>query len=108
MSEQVTLTLPQALAEILRYVRYADTVLGPDYETRNICVLLALGAARNAGYEAGVRIDPKEPEWPVAFIELPQGQVSWHLPQHVRAWDGHTTAEKDERVNAFIIEQRGE
>lgn len=28
-------------------------------------------------------------------------QISWHLPQHPRAWDGHDTAEKYRRVRAF-------
>lgn len=106
MSERV-LTLPQALADVLGFVQYAEACLqGPDYQSRNICVLLALATARNAGYEAGIRIDPKEPDWPVVFIELPQGQVSWHLPQHTHEWDGHTTDEKNQRVAAFIAAHR--
>lgn len=73
-----------------------------NYDLRNDLVLAALAHARAAGLAAGVRIDPAEPAWPVVFIELPTGQVSWHLPQHGQTWDGHTTAEKYERVHALI------
>lgn len=60
--------------------------------------------------------DPSEPTWPVLFIDLPTGQVSWHIAPddmdlfgHVnqwdagsisaRIWDGHTTDEKYERLD---------
>ena len=73
-----------------------------DYAMRERLVLAALAAARASGLEAGVRLDPAEPEWPVVFIELPTGQVSWHLPQHATPWDGHTTAEKYARIGAYL------
>ena len=73
-----------------------------DYTTRNALVLHAFTAALAAGYEAGWRCDPQEPEWPVVYLELPTGQVSWHLPQHPRAWDGHTTEQKYERCRAYV------
>jgi hypothetical protein len=61
--------------------------------------------------------DPSAPDWPVLFVELPTGQVSWHISpddvglfRHVRrtmagmpdapVWDGHTTDEKYARVDA--------
>lgn len=61
--------------------------------------------------------DPDAPNWPVLFVKLPTGQVSWHInPEdrdlfsHVRrtmanmpdapAWDGHDTAEKYRRLAA--------
>ena len=72
-----------------------------DYAVRNVLVLHAVAAAAFLGYPAGYRVDPDDPAWPVAYIELPTGQVSWHLPQHPTAWDGHTTAEKYARVRAF-------
>ena len=80
--------------------------LDQQYELRNALVLHAVATAAFLGYPAGFRVDPEEPEWPLAFIELPlpagqPGQVSWHLPRHPRAWDGHTTAQKYERVRAF-------
>jgi len=51
-----------------------------------------------------------DPEWKtIVFIEGPTGQLSWHLhdsdvplfdglPRGPNLWDGHTTAEKYERV----------
>ncbi|MFD0883862.1 hypothetical protein ACFQ08_04730 [Streptosporangium algeriense] len=60
--------------------------------------------------------DPDEPNWPVIYVTTPQGQLSWHLSTadldlfpHVPvldadqspAWDGHTTAEKYERLAAL-------
>lgn len=61
--------------------------------------------------------DREAPDWPVLYIQLPTGQVSWHISPidqdlfgHVRrtiahtlnapVWDGHTTDEKYERVDA--------
>lgn len=59
--------------------------------------------------------DPNwEKEWTnVVFIDTPQGQLSWHvhdrdlplfegLPKYLTAWDGHTTAEKYERLARVI------
>jgi hypothetical protein len=76
--------------------------LTKSYDLRNRTVLRALGEASTYGYEVGIRLDPSEPEWPVAFIELPTGQVSWHLKQHERTWDGHDTEEKYRRVQDFL------
>lgn len=56
--------------------------------------------------------DPDEPDWAVVIIELPTGQVSWHISpddmdlfKHVRrtevnTWDGHDTEEKHRRLDA--------
>jgi len=57
------------------------------------------------------RADPDAPDWPVIFIDLPTGQVSWHIGpddldlfQHVTVgtgtWDGHNTEEKYARLDA--------
>jgi hypothetical protein len=90
------------LALLLRAIERYDT----DYDVRYGFVIEALAVAQRLGYPAGVRFDPQEPAWPVAVIELPRrggapGQVSWHLPQHQVAYDGHTTAEKYDRCRAF-------
>jgi hypothetical protein len=90
------------LVVALRTLHRIDQSEHPDYDKRYNVVLDALLAARRCGYEAGIRIDPKEPEWPVVFIELPTGQVSWHLPQHAKAWDEHTTDEKYTRIWALL------
>lgn len=71
------------------------------YEARNAKVIDALSLAQHLGYQVGVRHDPAEPGWPVVYIELPTGQVSWHLPAHERGWDGHTSDEKYERIRAY-------
>lgn len=50
--------------------------------------------------------------WPVVYITLPTGQVSWHISpsdldlfKHVaygdEKWDGHTTEEKYRRLDAL-------
>lgn len=89
----------ERLIDELVSIRLLDHV--HSYEERNRVIIKAVGLALLSGFAAGFRIDPKEPEWPAAFIELPTGQVSWHIPQHVKAWDGHTTEEKYERIRRF-------
>lgn len=86
-----------ALADELRAIEAHDT----DYSLRYGLVLHALYLAWECGYPAGLRIDPNEQEWPCAYIELPTGQVSWHMPQHTEAWDGHSTATKYARIREF-------
>ncbi len=76
-----------------------------NYPLRQQLIFHALSTAIRAGFQAGIRIDPSEPQWLVAFIELPQGQVSWHLQQHLTPWDGHDTAEKYARCRRFILTQ---
>lgn len=90
-------TSPAELAAVLADIERHDT----DYERRYPLVFRALHLALALGYAAGIRIDAAEPEWPVAYIELPTGQVSWHMPQHPAEWDGHTTEEKYRRTTAF-------
>lgn len=86
------------LANLLRYIEEDDT----NYEDRYGYVLAALHVANLCGYPAGFRIDPEQPEWPVAYIELPlAGQVSWHMPQHPTPYDGHTTSEKYVRCQVY-------
>jgi hypothetical protein len=64
--------------------------------------------------------DPAEPDWPILFVETPEGQMCWHtapadvgLFDHVTqydatksarypAWDGHTTEEKYERLARHV------
>lgn len=54
--------------------------------------------------------DPAAPGWPVVYVHTPRGQLSWHIApsdfhlfSHVPrddtvVWDGHSTAEKYERL----------
>jgi len=78
------------------------------YEERNRVV--ALLASIFPSRRCKTHIDGWDPTWfNCVFIDLPTGQASWHyhdreahLFAHVReadaTWDGHTTAEKYERV----------
>jgi hypothetical protein len=85
------------LADLLLHIEAFDA----HYERRELLVWEALALARRLGLPAGVRIDPAEPEWPVVFIELPTGQVSWHQPEHPERWDGHDTDAKYARCWQF-------
>lgn len=81
------------------------------YYDRNQAVMMAAKLAAKLGYTVGVRPDEDEPGWTLVYIELPTGQVSWHLPDaeltglwrsYESAWDGHTVEEKRERIAAFL------
>lgn len=95
------------LARKLIEVKYQDGLASETgnevhYSNRTLFVYEAMALARRCGLSAGIRIDPAEPEWPVAFIELPTGQISYHLEQHGSAWDNHTTYEKNLRILEWI------
>lgn len=85
------------LADVLALIEQHDT----DYPERYPLVFEALHLAQASGYPVGIATDPGEPDWPVAYIELPTGQVSWHMPKHACEWDGHTTPEKYQRIRAY-------
>jgi hypothetical protein len=72
------------------------------YAVRTGLVFNALAVAAGYGYPSGIAIDPAEPDWPVAYIDLPTGQVSWHLAAYPGAWDGHDGAAKTERIRAYV------
>lgn len=77
------------------------------YTERNMCISLIVRMAMVLGIPTGVKTDP---EWPIVFVDLPNGQVSWHIPYeefykffpgmevYQGEWDGHTTEEKYNRV----------
>jgi hypothetical protein len=92
------MTPESALKLTLKTIEYHDS----DYDTRYWLIVYAVADATIMGLKAGFRVDPKEPEWLCAYIELPTGQVTWHLPQHPIEWDGHTTAEKYQRIREYI------
>lgn len=83
--------LERELADTLRAIFEADQ----NYEIRYNKVFEALALASRLGYRVGIGFDDKTGKaWPVAYIELPTGQVSWHMPEHSIPYDGHSTAEK--------------
>lgn len=72
-----------------------------------------LAAALSKVFPASLEIDPADPDWMVCIIDLPTGQVSWHIAltdldlfQHLprdagRVWDGHSTELKYMRLFAL-------
>lgn len=74
-----------------------------DYDNRNRLTWQALSYAAMSGYPVGFDYDvERNPEYPmVAMIELPTGQVSWHMPRFPQLWDGHDTPEKYRRVREY-------
>lgn len=63
-------------------------------------------------YPHGWGKDPAEPDWPVLYIDLPTGQVSWHFKKedainsgllggYDGEWDGHSDDEKYARLAAL-------
>lgn len=78
---------------------------GPDspavaarYAHRNTLIYTALAQARQVGLSAGIGHDSSDPHPVVVYLELPTGQVSWHLPAHPTGWDGHSTEQKYQRI----------
>lgn len=82
------------------------------YLERTRCTLALARAAQALGHHAGFAADLDAPGWPVLLIDLPTGQVSWHVRAEDRAtapdlgsyegaWDGHTTGEKYSRLDAW-------
>lgn len=99
--------LPQLLASAV--LEDGGPHRDPDYMWRNRYLLIAVGAAAASGIPVGFRIDPNEPDWPVVYFELPTGQqVSWHLPQHEREYDGHSTPEKNQRIDEWLAQIEAE
>lgn len=92
------------LCRLLRSIAESDQ----DYPRRAVLIYRALGVAAWMGYACGIRIDEDQPAWPVVYIELPTGQVSWHMPQHPYGWDGHTTAEKFYRIKRYTASVLGD
>lgn len=90
-----------------------ETAKNQAYSERNQCVALAARLALAVGWNTGLGRhvgDPWEDDWRnIVFIDLPAGQVSWHihdselylfafLPPYKGKWDGHTTEEKYGRL----------
>lgn len=78
----------------------ASTPMYHSYDIRNREIQHALWLAMCAGYNVGVKRGRKG--WPIAYITLPTGQVSWHLPEFPIDFDGHSTDEKYERIKRYL------
>ena len=83
------------LASVLEKIKINDT----NYDIRYPLVFEAINLSQKLGYKTGIRIDD---EWVVFQIQLPTGQVSWHMPSDGDDWDGHSTEEKYKRCDDYI------
>ena len=81
------------------------------YRDRNLAVMALASLAQKQGYPVGIQQDLEQPDWPVIMIQLPTGQVGWHIPakeltgqwsEFADQWDGHNIQEKHLRLKAFI------
>lgn len=86
------------------------------YAERDMCLVMAALMAQRLGLKVGIGLHRDKPcetwdaDWRnILFIDLPAGQVSWHLHDaetkwfyfvgaYDGEWDGHTTDEKYQRV----------
>jgi hypothetical protein len=89
-------------------VVFESSTLDDTYFDRNQAAMALARCAIRLGFRVGVKPDP---EWPILFIDLPVGQVTWHIPSaelvgewldYVGEWDGHTLDEKRKRMDDFI------
>ena len=91
--------------------KFQSDTLSEAYFDRNQAAMALAKLAQAQGMTVGLRIDPNEPEWPVLFVFLPTGQVSWHLPkdevvgqfpEYEQEWDRHDLEVKRNRMEEFI------
>lgn len=84
-----------------------------DWQRRNWLVWQIRSLAWRCEMPVSVEYDPAMPDYPLlVLVELPTGQVSWHLPlhapYHVEArgitWDGHSREEKAQRIAAYLAD----
>lgn len=97
---------------VLKLIRQKDMA----YSERDKCLVLIARMAQELGLNVGMGLHVDKPgeDWDadwrnILFIDLPSGQVSWHIHQNEAQWfyfvgtyngewDGHTTDEKYRRV----------
>lgn len=84
-----------------------DEIRQHAYLIRNSLIYQAVGKATLLGYDAGIRFDPNDPEWPVLFIIIPVGseklQVSWHLYNRAIPYDGESAETYRQRILGMSI-----
>lgn len=87
-----------------------EDALDNAYRERNAVVAALI---RVGGYRAWRMLAPDAEGWWIVYAETPMGQVSWHVaPVDIRLfdgvpvgsdpWDGHSTAEKYDRVARLV------
>ena len=113
------------ISKLANQIDEGQKKLNDVYTDRNLLAMLAVCMAWELGWPAGVWLHREEPEWPVLYIELPAGQISYHVPEHEAAvrnwiayrpgenvltrlprqdspWDGHSTEMKRDRIIEYI------
>ncbi len=92
-------------------IKNQSSTLDDAYFDRNQAVQTMAKMAQQLGMKVGLRRDLDAPGWPVLMIDLPEGQVGYHLPEdqvvgdwpeYDKDWDGHSLAEKRDRVACFL------
>ena len=86
--------------KLLHKISLMDEKSNLDLRFKLIIQLMNLAIGLN--YPVGMGTDNKNPGVSVAYIELPTGQISWHMPNDNNIWDGHSTEEKDKRIEEFL------
>lgn len=111
LAPEIQRYLDSQLAAISKQMADADEV----YSQRNKAVSLLCKFALALGFPCGYKHDYRDREWPVIFIDLPTGQVSWHvnvkeftklfnfLPEYEGSWDNHTTDQKHNRMEVLEV-----
>lgn len=116
----------QYLADFLERIERVDPsrgVMDGSYKTRNRRVMGAAAIARNCGMRVGAEWPTEGDGRPIVCIQLPTGQVSWHVApdekhrsRYVPSWniqvtelplwgdgfDGHTGPDKSARIAAYV------
>ncbi len=93
-----------------------DAQLRRLYTERALLIRALAKALPSLSTQYGLKLDPErtdsDPWRYVFFIDLPTGQVSWHIhindlvllediPTYRGTWDGHSDSEKIDRLKAF-------
>ncbi|MDH4317171.1 MAG: hypothetical protein OEV64_02165 [Desulfobulbaceae bacterium] len=90
-----------------------SSTLNDAYFDRNQAVMALARLAEKLGWEVGLKTDPTEPDWPVLMIDLPTGQVGYHLPkneivgewpEYTKEWDGHSLEDKRRRIVKLLTD----
>ncbi|MDH4317173.1 MAG: hypothetical protein OEV64_02175 [Desulfobulbaceae bacterium] len=90
-----------------------SSTLNDAYFDRNQAVMALARLAKKLGWEVGLKTDPAEPDWPVLMIDLPTGQVGYHLPkneivgewpEYTKEWDGHSLEDKRRRIVELLTD----
>ena len=79
------------------------------YLDRNLAVQVMAKMAQELHYRVGVK--DEKTDWPILYVDLPTGQVSWHIPKkelmgdlpiYEGKWDGHDLETKRNRLKAYM------